>query len=70
MLNDNEMSISENVGALSSYLNRIMTGETFRRFRAQGKQIIESIPRIGGPFARLAGKAEEGFRAFPARRAL
>ncbi len=62
VLNDNEMSISENVGALSSYLNRIMTGETFRRFRAQGKQIIESIPRIGGQFARLAGKAEEGFK--------
>jgi len=33
ILNDNEMSISPNVGALSSYLNRIMTGQLFTRFR-------------------------------------
>ncbi len=33
VLNDNEMSISPNVGALSSYLNRLMTGEFVNRFR-------------------------------------
>lgn len=62
VLNDNEMSISENVGALSSYLNRIMTGEMFRKFRSRSKHIIESIPRVGGQFARLAERAEEGIK--------
>ncbi|WP_369693763.1 1-deoxy-D-xylulose-5-phosphate synthase N-terminal domain-containing protein, partial [Flexistipes sinusarabici] len=33
ILNDNEMSISPNVGAMSSYLSRIMTGEIYTRFR-------------------------------------
>jgi len=35
VLNDNEMSISPNVGALSAYLNRIMTGQLVNRFRQQ-----------------------------------
>lgn len=62
VLNDNEMSISENVGALSSYLNRILTGETFRKFRTQSRQIIESIPKLGEQFARFAERAEEGIK--------
>ncbi|HQK79159.1 MAG TPA: 1-deoxy-D-xylulose-5-phosphate synthase N-terminal domain-containing protein, partial [Syntrophales bacterium] len=40
ILNDNEMSISPNVGALSSYLNRIMTGETVTRLRADLKTFL------------------------------
>ncbi|MDO8747289.1 MAG: 1-deoxy-D-xylulose-5-phosphate synthase N-terminal domain-containing protein, partial [Thermodesulfovibrionales bacterium] len=37
VLNDNEMSISKNVGALSAYLNRILTGDLYQRFRKQTK---------------------------------
>jgi 1-deoxy-D-xylulose-5-phosphate synthase len=64
VLNDNEMSISPNVGALSSYLNRIMTGEVFQRFRKETKHFIESIPRLGGPMARFAERAEESLKGF------
>jgi 1-deoxy-D-xylulose-5-phosphate synthase len=64
VLNDNEMSISPNVGALSSYLNRILTGEVFQRFRKETRHIIESIPRFGGPMARLAEKVEESLKGF------
>ncbi len=47
ILNDNEMSISRNVGALSSYLNRLMTGEFVNRFRNDMKEFLETLPGIG-----------------------
>ncbi len=59
ILNDNEMSISQNVGALSAYLNRILTGDLYRRFKKDTKAFIESIPKLGGPFSKIAQKAEE-----------
>ena len=59
ILNDNEMSISPNVGALSEYMNRILTGEFYRRFKKQTKAFLEGIPRLGLPVAKMAQKAEE-----------
>lgn len=59
ILNDNEMSISPNVGALSAYLNRILTGDLYQRFKKDTKAFIESIPKLGGPFSKIAQKAEE-----------
>jgi 1-deoxy-D-xylulose-5-phosphate synthase len=59
VLNDNEMSISRNVGALSAYMNRILTGEFYRRFRKETRAFLEGIPKIGGQFAKMAQKAEE-----------
>ncbi|MEJ2683434.1 MAG: 1-deoxy-D-xylulose-5-phosphate synthase [Candidatus Sulfobium sp.] len=58
ILNDNEMSISKNVGALSAYMNRILTGEFYRRFKKETKSFLEGIPRFGGPVAKMAQKAE------------
>ena len=58
ILNDNEMSISRNVGALSAYMNRILTGEFYRRFKKETKSFLEGIPRFGGPVAKMAQKAE------------
>jgi 1-deoxy-D-xylulose-5-phosphate synthase len=62
ILNDNEMSISPNVGALSSYLNRILTGDTFKRLRRDVKSVLESIPGLGGPMSRFAFKLEEALK--------
>ncbi|MBI5204154.1 MAG: 1-deoxy-D-xylulose-5-phosphate synthase [Nitrospirae bacterium] len=59
VLNDNEMSISQNVGALSEYLNRILTGDLYQKFKKETKSFIESIPKLGGPFSKIAKKAEE-----------
>ncbi|MBI4684930.1 MAG: 1-deoxy-D-xylulose-5-phosphate synthase [Nitrospirae bacterium] len=59
ILNDNEMSISPNVGALSAYLNRILTGDFYQKFKKESKAFIESIPKLGGPFSKIAQKAEE-----------
>lgn len=59
ILNDNEMSISKNVGALSSYLNRILTGELYQKFRRETKSFLEGIPKLGKRAARIAQKTEE-----------
>jgi len=59
VLNDNEMSISRNVGALSSYFNRILTGELYQRFKKDTKAFLEGIPKVGDRMYRLAHKLEE-----------
>ncbi len=62
ILNDNEMSISPNVGALSSYLNRLMTGEFVSRFRRDMVGFLETLPRIGKSVVRFAKQAEESLK--------
>jgi 1-deoxy-D-xylulose-5-phosphate synthase len=62
VLNDNEMSISPNVGALSSYLNRLMTGEFVNRFRDEIKDFLETLPGIGKSALRFAKHAEESLK--------
>ncbi len=64
VLNDNEMSISPNVGALSAYLNRILTGERFQKFKKETKAFLESIPRLGDKAAKIAQKTEEMLKGF------
>jgi 1-deoxy-D-xylulose-5-phosphate synthase len=59
ILNDNEMSISPNVGALSAYMNRILTDEFYRKFKKGTKSFLEGIPRLGGSVAKMAQKAED-----------
>jgi 1-deoxy-D-xylulose-5-phosphate synthase len=59
ILNDNEMSISPNVGALSGYLNRILTGERYQKFKRDTKSFLENIPKLGDRAAKIAQKAEE-----------
>ena len=55
VLNDNEMSISENVGALNSHLARLLTGNFFNSIRDGGKKILSTVP----PIKELASKAED-----------
>jgi 1-deoxy-D-xylulose-5-phosphate synthase len=62
VLNDNEMSISPNVGALSSYLNRLMTGQFVNRFRDDIKSFLETLPGIGKSVLRFAKQAEESLK--------
>src|SRR4030043_301737 len=59
ILNDNEMSISKNVGALSAYLNRILTGEFYQKLRRETKSFLEGIPKLGKKAARIAQRTEE-----------
>ena len=59
VLNDNQMSISKNVGSLSAYLNRTFTGEFVTRVKEEAKLFLEAIPRVGGQISKLAHRAEE-----------
>ena len=58
ILNDNEMSISPNVGALSSYLNRIITGKFYQRFKQETKSFLDGLPKIGESAAWAAHRME------------
>ncbi|AUM13704.1 1-deoxy-D-xylulose-5-phosphate synthase [Ketobacter alkanivorans] len=44
ILNDNEMSISENVGGLSNYLSRVWASRTYNSLREGGKKVLENMP--------------------------
>lgn len=55
VLNDNEMSISENVGALNSHLARLLTGRFFNSIRDGGKKLLSNVP----PIKEFASRAEE-----------
>ncbi len=64
ILNDNEMSISPNVGALSSYLNRVMTGHTVTKIKTDVKNFLKSIPSIGDHILKLSQQVEESLKTF------
>lgn len=59
ILNDNQMSISKNVGAISSYLSRAFTGDFYSWVREETGQFLQSIPHIGEPVRKMARRAEE-----------
>lgn len=63
ILNDNEMSISPNVGALSKHLNRIITGEIYNRMVKDVDGLLEKIPRVGQKMQLLAHSVEEGVKS-------
>ncbi|MBM4329880.1 MAG: 1-deoxy-D-xylulose-5-phosphate synthase [Deltaproteobacteria bacterium] len=64
ILNDNEHSISPNVGALSSYLNRLLTGQFATRFRDEIKGFLKNLPGIGDAALKWAKYAEESLKGF------
>jgi 1-deoxy-D-xylulose-5-phosphate synthase len=55
VLNDNRMSISPNVGALSHYLARILSGRLYATVREGGKKVLSAMPSL----QELARRAEE-----------
>jgi 1-deoxy-D-xylulose-5-phosphate synthase len=64
VLNDNEMSISPNVGAMASFLSRKLTSDPLVRLRRTVENLIARIPRIGKKFLDLARRAEESLKGF------
>ena len=62
ILNDNEMSISKNVGALAAYLNRILTGDLYIKFRNSTRELLKGIPKFGPQMSKAAQKIEEAFK--------
>ena len=55
VLNDNDMSISENVGALSNYFAKVLSGRTYSTLRSGGKKMLRQMPTMW----ELARRSEE-----------
>ena len=64
ILNDNEMSISKNVGALSSFLSRKMTGKTIRRLRDHIEERLMALSSVGENILTVLRKSEESLKGF------
>lgn len=64
VLNDNEMSISSNVGALSSFLSRKLSHPGLTRFKKDIEGILKQIPKIGDDLAMYAKRTEDSFKSF------
>lgn len=55
ILNDNDMSISENVGAFSNYFARVLSGKLYANLREGGKKVLRRMPTVW----ELARRSEE-----------
>ncbi len=64
VLNDNEMSISRNVGAMSAYLNRLRTDPSYSRKKEEIETALNRIPGIGPNIARAAGRFKDMVKYF------
>ena len=62
VLNDNDMSISTNVGAVSGYLNQIIKGQRYVQMKDLAKGIMDRIPLVGGKLHGMASDMETLFK--------
>lgn len=59
VLNDNAMSISPNVGALSGYLNKLRMDPAYSRKKEEVEQALLRIPGVGANLVKVAGKIKD-----------
>ncbi len=64
VLNDNEMSISPNVGALSSYLSRKLSGKTLMYLKREMEVILKSVPGIGANILQVLRRSVDSLISF------
>jgi 1-deoxy-D-xylulose-5-phosphate synthase len=64
ILNDNDMSISRNVGALSSFLSRTLSAKRLQEARKELGVFLKSLPKIGDDVYQFAKRTEESFKTF------
>lgn len=64
ILNDNEMSISENVGGMSRHLNHIRSSKDYLRAKEGVEDVLKRIPAIGDQLVEAVRKTKEGVKTF------
>ena len=64
ILNDNEMSISPNVGALSSFLSRTFSAAYLQNLKKEFGEFLKSVPKIGDDIYKFAKRSEDSFKTF------
>ncbi|MGQ9556643.1 MAG: 1-deoxy-D-xylulose-5-phosphate synthase [Desulfurispora sp.] len=62
VLNDNEMSIAQNVGGLSRYLSRLRSDPKYTRGKEELENIIKRIPNIGSAVLKMADRLKDAFK--------
>jgi len=64
ILNDNEMSISKNIGGMNMFLSKLRTKKLYTKSNISAKKIIRRVPIIGKPFVRLVQKTKKSIKQF------
>jgi 1-deoxy-D-xylulose-5-phosphate synthase len=64
ILNDNDMSISKNVGAISSFLSRKLSHKFPQNIKHGVGEFLKSIPGVGAPFYNFAKRSEDMMKSF------
>jgi len=62
VLNDNEMSIAPNVGALHNYLGKLRSATNYQRAKDELEHLLKSIPAVGGKLAQLAERFKDSMK--------
>lgn len=62
ILNDNEMSIAPNVGAMHQYLGKIRTGKSYQKVKEEVNQLLNKIPAIGGKVADTVSRLKDSVK--------
>ncbi|WP_372629683.1 1-deoxy-D-xylulose-5-phosphate synthase [Cohnella sp.] len=62
VLNDNEMSIAPNVGAIHNYLGKVRTEKIYRKAKDELDWLLRKVPAIGGKLARTADRVKDSLK--------
>ena len=62
ILNDNEMSISKNIGGMNMLLSKIRTKKSYTKSNISAKNIINKIPIVGAPFVKAVQKVKRSIK--------
>ena len=62
ILNDNKMSISKNVGAMSRYLAKVRSKRSYHKFKVRTEKILGHIPLVGHKLVRVAIRVKQAFK--------
>ncbi len=63
ILNDNEMSISKNVGGINEFLTKLRSRKSYRKSNDKWKKIIGSIPLVGNVLVKVVSKLKEAVKS-------
>jgi 1-deoxy-D-xylulose-5-phosphate synthase len=64
VLNDNQLSISKNVGAVANYFTKLRTSQTYVKFRDRVEKMLARIPKIGAPLVKRAENFKNRIKHF------
>ncbi|XID94157.1 1-deoxy-D-xylulose-5-phosphate synthase [Paenibacillaceae bacterium WGS1546] len=62
ILNDNEMSIAPNVGAIHNYLGKVRSEKIYRKAKDELEWLLRKVPAIGGKLARTANRVKDSLK--------